>query len=297
MDDVEIIGGDEPLDLTSTATATEPELKDEPILDLTDAPKEAQEGTQEEATKAEEGPSEDTDKDEEESTESEDKEPTEYFFGETKVNIEVPAEISDAFKELGIDESKVLSQLFGKDSDFTLDEEIHSKLSEKYGTFVVNNMLKSYKKGNEMAVNSYKEELASKEAEFATQCEEYKEAVGGEEGLNKLESYIIDNFDDKQIEAYNSVMASDDAHSTQLFLIGQIQKQMELEDKLQNGDKQVELIGDKEAGKPDAGIFEKGYLTAEEFDNEVAYSKEYISNPDYARKVDAARIAGKRKGY
>lgn len=278
----------EVLDLTTEET------KEEEVLDLTG---ESTQPTSEEPETTEtpevgaEEVSEESDK--EEQVEGEEDEP-EFYFGDTRVNVEVPEDISAALEEAGIDSSELLSQLFAKDGDFSLNEETQAKLEDKFGKTLVNGYLNMYKGLNEQAKLSAEATKASEEAAQSARNAEYAEAVGGEEGLVAMESYILENLNEKQLEAYNSVMESDN-HAAQLLVISQVKSQMELADKLTNGDKVKPLIGD---GSPSATLtaspLDKGYLTGEEYQT-IMKDDKYWEDKSYAAQVDAARKAGLRK--
>lgn len=226
---------------------------------------------------------------EDEATDNE--ESQDYFFGEEKVSVEVPEEIANALKDAGIDQKDVLSQLFKKGGDFSLDAETKVKLEDKFGKTLVDGYLNMYKNLNKQTLDAAaaadKEEAATIE-KYAT---EYSAAVGGADGLEALEGYALKNLSDDQIAAYNAIMSSED-HNSQLFVIAQIKKQMELEDKLINGDNKVELIGDKEAGdNRQVTPLSKGYLSRAEYDT-IMQSDEYWTDKAYQTRVDAARMAG-----
>ncbi|AHN84657.1 putative scaffolding protein (endogenous virus) [Gutovirus Vc1] len=215
----------------------------------------------------------------------------EFYFGEERVNIEVPDEVSNALKEAGVDQSELLGQLFKKGGDFSISDDMRSKLEDKFGKTMVDGYLNMYKGINEQAMTKI---AADREAQAALETEQgkqYAEAVGGEEGLVAMEDYITKNFSDEQIAAYNSVMETGD-FASQMLIISQVKQMQDMAAKLQNGDTKVNLIGDKDAGN--SGIstpMDKGYLTAAEYDK-IMDSDKYWTDSAYAAKVDAARMAG-----
>lgn len=218
---------------------------------------------------------------------------SEYYFGEQQVNIEVPDEISTALTEAGIDEKELLSQLFKKDGDFSIDDETRSKLEDKFGATMVNGYLNMYKGINEQNVAKQKSEAAELETTEKAQSEAYATAVGGEEGLVAMEGYIVDSFAPEQLEAYNAIMENGD-HSSQLLIISQVKSMMEMQDKLENGDSKVKLIGDKDSSNSGVSTpLDKGYITSAEY-NEIMLDDKYWEDSSYASKVDAARKAGFR---
>ncbi len=247
-----------------------------------------EEGTQ----STEEGSSDDTGATDDigDDTESE----LEYFFGDTQVNVQVPDEIESALKEIGIESKDLLSQLFKKDGDFSLDEATKAKLDEKYGKLLVDGYLNMYRGLNEQSVSKSKSELESLKAKEAENHKAYTAAVGGEEGLVKMEDYIVKSFTPDQISAYNAVMENGD-HQSQMLIISQVRKMQELEDKAINGDRKVELVGDKETSlSSNASPIEKGFLTGAEFSS-IMNGDEYWTDKAFAAKVDAARKAGIRR--
>lgn len=216
-----------------------------------------------------------------------------YFNGE-QVEVEVPDEVANALKEAGVEANDVVSQLFKKDGKFSLDEETYQKLTDKFGKVMVDGYLNLYKQQNENTMKVLADKEASEKATEEQHGKEYAEAVGGKEGLEKLEGYILDNFDDNQIAAYNAVMESGD-HASQLLIISQVRAQMELQDKLVNGDKKVNLLGDEgsQDNRP-ASPLDKGYLTADEY-QELIDAEKYWTDSEYMARVDAARTVGIRK--
>lgn len=229
-----------------------------------------------------------------ESTENEDEnteESSQYFVGDLEVQVEVPEEVSGALDELGIDSKSMLSHLFKKGGDFTLPEADKEKLDAKYGKFVVDTMLSNYKAQNQSFIDSHTAGAKEAEAKLAANGEQYVKAVGGEEGLVAMEAYLLESLDDEQIGLYNELMQSDD-HKSQILLITQIKKQMELADKLKNGDTNFSLVGDNTAEESVTSPSSKGYLTAEEYQNEIKVGSKYWTDKAYAKKIDAARTAG-----
>lgn len=274
----------EPLDLTDKSVDTEVKTElDEGEQNLDTNTDEASTNTEDDKSGDDEG--------KDDKTSDDDSDEAEYFFGEQQVNIEVPDEISSALTEAGIDEKELLGQLFKKDGDFTIDDETRSKLEDKFGATMVNGYLNMYKGINEQNVAKFQSEAADVAATEKAQGEAYATAVGGEEGLVAMEGYIIDSFAPEQLEAYNAVMENGD-HASQLLIISQVKSMMAMQDKLENGDSTVKLVGDKDASN--SGIstpMDKGYITASEY-NDIMLEDKYWEDSAYASKVDAARMAG-----
>lgn len=224
-------------------------------------------------------------------TDAVDVEEVEYFFGDTQVVVEVPDEISTALTEAGIDQKELLGQLFKKDGDFSLDDDMRSKLESKFGKTMVDGYLNMYKTTNEQAAQRFANDAKVQADLEKEQGEQYAKAVGGEEGLVLMEDYITKNFNDEQIAAYNAVMENGD-FASQMLIISQVKQMQDMADKLQNGDKSISLVGDKDSAN--SGIsspLDKGYLTNEEY-NDIMNDDKYWTDKGYMAKVDAARMAG-----
>lgn len=276
-----------------------------------------QEGEEEVAKPAEEHPSTDSNTEEPEaggsigddsstdadSTDDSPEEPSveeegesEFYFGDTRVNVEVPEEIGKALEEAGIDSKSLLSELFAKDSNFELKEETHKALSDKFGATLVNGYLNMYKSMNEKTLADVAAAKEAEEKTFESQKTEYAELVGGEEGLVELESFIVENLDENQIQSYNSIMENGD-HQSQMLVISQLKKQKELQDRLANGDKPEPLVSDKGSSTKAANTWDKGYLTAEEYQSIINDRESgYWKDSEMMKQVDAARSAGIKKG-
>lgn len=215
----------------------------------------------------------------------------EFYFGETRVNVEVPDEISKALTEAGIDQAELLGQLFKKDGDFSLDEATKAKLEEKFGATMVNGYLNMYKTINDQAAQKFANDAQVQADLEKEQHSAYAEAVGGEEGLVQMEDYIVKNFDENQIAAYNAVMENGD-HQSQMLIISQVKQMQAMADKLQNGDKNINLVGDKDpANSGVTSPMDKGYITNEEY-QKIMDGDKYWTDAEYARQVDNARMAG-----
>ena len=277
------------------------------VLDLTDGKDtedkdsldtEGSPSTEEDSPKPDGEETETTDGEETEVKEGEEEgaDKPEYFMGEEQVDVEVPDEVANALTEAGVDKDELLAQLFKKDGDFSLDEATKTKLEEKFGKTLVDGYLGMYKGLNEQTLAKSASDKESKNATEAEQGKAYSEAVGGEDGLNKMEGYLVDNFNESQVSAYNAVMENGD-HDSQMLIISQVQKQMEMADRLENGDKKINLIGDKDAANSGVSSpMDKGYLSSAEYDtimNDPSDDK-YWTDSAYMSKVDSARKAGLR---
>lgn len=233
--------------------------------------------------------------DDSDSTDSSDVSPdsddVEYYFGDTQVHVEVPDEIATALSEAGIDQKELLGQLFKKEGDFSIDDDMRSKLEDKFGKTMVDGYLNMYKTTNEQAAQKFANDAQVQADLEKEQGEKYVAAVGGEEGLALMEDYITKNFNEEQIAAYNAVMENGD-FASQMLVIGQVKQMQDMADKLENGDKKVNLVGDKDAANNSISTpLDKGYLTNAEY-NEIMNGDKYWTDKEYMQKVDAARIAG-----
>lgn len=281
------------LDLTKGASTNEEEIKNTEIEEAEVV--EGAELDEESNTEKSSGDDVPADTDIGDSDETDELGGESYFFGDTKMEVTVPDEINNALTEAGIDSKDLLKQLFKKGGDFSLDEDTRTKLEGKFGKHMVDGYLSMYKGMNEQAAAKGKLDQEAAETTLKQQGEQYSEAVGGAEGIIKMEEYILSNLDENQITAYNSVMENGD-HASQMLVISQLRKTMELEDQAKNGDKKLDLVGDKETSSVSGGsVLDKGFITNAEF-NALMEKDEYWTDREYMARVDNARMAGKRQG-
>lgn len=216
---------------------------------------------------------------------------SEYFFNGEQVQIEVPEDLKGTLSDAGVDVDKVVGELYGKDSDFTLSDETRAPLDEKYGKPVVDTFLSALKNQNESMLKGAKEaEEAAAEANKAA-AEWSNELVGGEETWTAMETWAADNLGDEQIESFNKAMQSGDKWIQELAI-------KDLHSKFQNdeGDQTAELIsgdspGGESSGEPlsrDAYIAE---MTSPEFSKLKGNDKAKAQ-----QQLDARRRAGLKRG-
>jgi len=219
-----------------------------------------------------------------------------FYFGDQAVEVTVPDEISAALTEAGVDQKALLAELFAKEGKFELSEDTRGKLEAKFGKLMVDGYLNMYKGLNDQTIAKHAQEQTSAAEQTAAMQSEYKELVGGEEGLNKLESYILSNFDEKQIGSYNAIMGGDNWEA-QKMVIQMARQQMAAHDKQTNGDRSIELLtdGGETAHKGDDDVTVKGYITGAEY-QKLMDSDKYWSDRDYQRKVDSMRSQSIRSG-
>uniref|UniRef100_A0AAU6W053 Structural protein n=1 Tax=Pseudomonas phage Ulitu01 TaxID=3138550 RepID=A0AAU6W053_9CAUD len=219
-----------------------------------------------------------------------------FYFGDQAVEVTVPDEIAAALTEAGVDQKALLAELFAKEGKFELSEDTRGKLEAKFGKLMVDGYLNMYKGLNDQTIAKHAQEQTSAAEQTAAMQSEYKELVGGEEGLNKLESYILSNFDEKQIGSYNAIMGGDNWEA-QKMVIQMARQQMAAHDKQTNGDRSIELLtdGGETAHKGDDDVTVKGYITGAEY-QKLMDSDKYWSDRDYQRKVDSMRSQSIRSG-
>lgn len=221
----------------------------------------------------------------------------EFFFGEQQVEVEVPAEISAQLAEAGVDEKVLLGELFAKDGKFELSADTRAKLEAKFGKVMVDGYLTMYKGLNSQVIADHARTTKDADAAKTAMQAEYSELVGGEEGLNKLESYIIANFDEKQIASYNAVMSGDNWEA-QKMVMSMARQQMAQHDKLTNGDRTIKLLGDGDENTQGGGTDDltgKSVLTAAEY-QQIMNGSKYWEDRAYQVQVDSLRSAGLRAG-
>ena len=132
--------------------------------ETTEAVTASEESTSEETTETTTEVSEEPEKDTAGSEESE----SEFYFNGQQVQIEVPEDLKSSLNEAGVDVDKVVSELYGKDSDFTLSDETRAALDEKFGKPLVDTFLSAIKSQNESMVKGAEEAKAA--AEQANHC-------------------------------------------------------------------------------------------------------------------------------
>lgn len=279
---VEVIGGEPILDLT-TPTTQVPEV--EPAAKPEDG------DTTTDGTVTVDGESE-TVAVEEPSTPT--AEP-EFYFGDTRVTVDVPPEVEQSLKDVGLESADVLNELFGKGSDFSLKPETREKLDAKYGKAIVDSYLNMFKTLNLNKVKEHEASVVSEQEKIASQHAEYNETVGGLDGLEAIEAYILQNMNEKQIKSYNAVM-SGDSHEAHMLVLSSIKGEMEAKAKAAAGDSAITLIGDDSSSAPSkVDPLSSGAITRDTY-YELMATPEYQKNPAYQQRVDAARMQGKRKG-
>ncbi|QGH45092.1 capsid and scaffold protein [Ralstonia phage Reminis] len=262
---------------TNSNLSTEPEeSKAEAAPDTT----ETQEASKESVEQAEEGKQEVT---EEESDEG-------FYFGDTRVDVEVPAEISDALKGAKIDETQLLKELFAKDGKFEVSEKTKAALDKAFGKSMVDGYLNLFRQQNQMAMDSYKKQEADTAAQVKANAEDFQTLVGGDEGWSELDAWASENLDDAQLSQFNAVMSLPVEHyQAQRAVVEALKIKRDAQIKAAEGDSQVTLPTDGlgESSRSNSGALPAS-LSRAEF-QELMFSDRYKKEPQYAQQVDKIR--------
>jgi len=280
---VEIIGGEPILDLTTTTAAgtSEQDVTQDTVV-TTESDGAIETGAVEGNTVATEAVADDK------------QEEPEYYFGDERVVVEVPPEVEQSLKDAGLETTAVLNELFKKDGVFSLSSDTREKLDSKYGKTVVDSYLKMFKTLNDGSANERKTAAAGEQAKVEAQHAEYNEVVGGIDGLEAIEAYVIANLSDKQIQSYNAVMSGDN-HEAHMLVLSSLKGEMTAKASALAGDKAITLVGDySSSGSSKADPLASGAITRDTY-YELMATDEYQKNPAYQRRVDNARMMGKRK--
>ena len=218
----------------------------------------------------------------------------EFYFGDQKVDVEVPDDLKAAFEAKGVDVGPILSELYAKDGDFTLSEETKGKLDEAFGKPLVDSYLKMVKGVNEGNLEAMSRQ--AKDAEAAQQELEAwsNEQVGGEENWTAMEAWALENASDEDLQGFNDAMQSGNK-----FLQGLAIRGMEQRWKGEAGDGKPDLL----SGGTDAPEDTSTALSAEKYREETRrVDEEFLKHRDpRARKaaidsLDARRRKGIEKG-
>lgn len=219
----------------------------------------------------------------------------EFYFGDTRVTVDVPPEVEQSLKDVGLESADVLNELFGKGNDFSLKPETREKLDAKYGKAIVDSYLNMFKTLNSSKVKEHEASVVSEQEKVAAQHAEYSDTVGGVEGLEAIEAYILQNMNEKQIKSYNAVMSGDN-HEAHMLVLSSIKGEMEAKAKAAAGDSAITLIGDdSSSASSKQDPLSSGAITRDTY-YELMATPEYQKSPAYQQRVDAARMQGKRKG-
>lgn len=289
MDGYEILSvGDQPNNNgTNVNLSTEPAKEETQATTEGSGESQAVETTQQ-TTETQEG----TEPATEETQESE----PEYFFGEDKVEVEVPDDIAAAFAEKGIDSNKVISELFAKDGKFELTPETKAKLDEAFGKPLVDGYLNLYRQQNELSVNKFKSEADAHTKMQEQITTDFTSLVGGDEGWSELDKWAAENMSETELASFNAVMQLPPEHwQAQRAVIEATQIRRGAAVKEADGTGMGKLIGDDSAAGERSVTGLPQTLSMTEFQNLMGTEK-YRKDAAYAAQVDAVRRASKQAG-
>jgi len=216
--------------------------------------------------------------------------PEELFFNGHPVQVEVPEELAGQLSEAGVDANKVISELYGKDSDFTLSDETRAPLDEKFGKPLVDTFLQALKAQNEHALHLTESQKAEAEKVQQQAVEWSNELVGGEENWDAMSSWAEKNLEDSQIDGFNKAMESGDKYIQELAI-----KDLQSKMQGQEGDSDYSLVSGEAATETGGGA-----LSANEYLAEMT-SPEFTKLKGHDRikaqqALDARRRLGLKRG-
>lgn len=213
-----------------------------------------------------------------------------FYFGDTRVEVEVPAEISEALKGAKIDESQLLKELFAKDGKFEVSEKTKAALDKAFGKQMVDGYLNLFRQQNQMALDSYKKTEADTAAQVKANAEDFQSLVGGDEGWSELDEWASSNLDDAQLAQFNAVMSLPVEHyPAQRAVVEALKIKRDAQIKAAEGDSQVTLPTDGagESSRSNSGALPAS-LSRAEF-QELMFTDRYKKDPQYAQQVDKIR--------
>lgn len=225
--------------------------------------------------------------------ESTDSEPVSYFWGDTEVEVEIPQDVEESLKAVGIDAKQVAAELYAKDGKFELSKETREKLEGAFGKFAVDAYLSGLKAQNELFMYNLTASEKEAEAANAQRFTDISKEVGGEEGWSKLEEWALQSLSDEDLAAFNAVMESGNQY-LQTYAV----RELEGRRKAAMGDDRAELI-EPTSARSDAG--DNGPLSATEYMREIGKLSERFGNDRKAAaeaqaRLDARRRAGMARG-
>lgn len=272
-----IVVHDEPLEKST------PEVKEEVLNESIEG--EALTGVEGEPAVEGEGSPDDTDGsvDNDESVDNEaTDEPLDLKFEGEAVEVDIPDDLRDTFKEKGIDINEIVSDLYGGD-EFGLSEDNINKLSEIYGKSLVTGYIAAIKSQNELAKSQVNDIKQAHEQENTSRWDAALEQVGGEEGWAGLEGWAAKSLSDEEFSDFNSVMESGSKYAQKLAISDMMSRHNKSE-----GDLSANIIEGENGGRGDSEIM----LSSAEY-LELFKSGEYSKNPVH---YDAMRRLGQSKG-
>lgn len=219
-----------------------------------------------------------------------------YYFGDQKVDIEVPAEISEALKSAKIDEATLVKELFSKEGKFEVSEKTKAALDKAFGKSMVDGYLNLFRQQNQLAVDSYKRESSELEASMKANGEDFQKLVGGDEGWNELADWAGQNLSEEDLSQFNAVMQLPPQHyKAQRAVIEALKIKQGAAVKEAEGDSEVKLPTDgSEAAQGPTGAL-PATLTRQQFQQTMA-TERYRKDPKYAMAIDNIRRASQKQG-
>lgn len=219
-----------------------------------------------------------------------------YYFGDVKVDVEVPSEISEALKEAKIDESKLIKELFNKEGKFELSEATRKSLDKAFGKTMVDGYLNLFKGQNAQAVESYKKEAAALEETMKANSEDFTQLVGGDDGWTELASWAGESLNENELAQFNAVMQLPPEHyAAQRAVVEALQIKRQAALHKANGDERVTLPTDGSAAPERASNSLPESLTRAQF-QDIYGSVRYKTDPTYAAQIDNIRRASQKRG-
>lgn len=219
-----------------------------------------------------------------------------FYFGDVAVEVEVPAEISEALKSAKIDEATLLKELFAKDGKFEVSEETKKALDKAFGKQMVDGYLNLFRQQNQMSMDGFKRESEELAASIKANSEDFDKLIGGDEGWDALAEWAGSNLSEQELSQFNAVMQLPPQHyAAQRAVVEALKMKQAAAQSAQDGDSQVTLPTDGSAAPQRSGDALPSTLTMAEFQATMATVR-YKKDPAYAQAIDNIRRASKAKG-
>lgn len=218
------------------------------------------------------------------------------YFGDVPVEVEVPAEISEALKGAKIDEAALLKELFAKDGKFEVSEKTKAALDKAFGKTMVDGYFGLFRQQNQQSLDGFKKEAADTAASMKANGEDFDKLVGGDEGWGKLAEWAGENLSEQELSQFNAVMQLDGKHyQAQRAVVEALQIKHSAHQQKLNGDPSVTLPTDEGSGANRSTDSLPETLTKAQA-QEIWRSERYKKDPKYAEAVDNIRRASQKRG-
>ncbi|QHJ81057.1 MAG: hypothetical protein [Bacteriophage sp.] len=218
------------------------------------------------------------------------------YFGDVPVEVEVPAEISEALKGAKIDEAALLKELFAKDGKFEVSEKTKDALDKAFGKTMVDGYLGLFRQQNQQSLDGFKKEAADTAASMKANGEDFDKLVGGDDGWSKLAEWAGENMSEQELSQFNAVMQLDGKHyQAQRAVVEALQIKHSAHQQKLNGDPSVTLPTDEGSGAHRSTDSLPETLTKAQA-QEIWRSERYKKDPKYAEAVDNIRRASQKRG-